>query len=42
VTWDYRDSRGASVPAGLYNIVISGVTSDGQTATQTVPHLVIR
>lgn len=42
VTWDYRDNRGASVPAGLYNIVITGVTADGQSATQTVPHLVIR
>ncbi len=42
VTWDHRDAKGVSVPAGLYSIVVAGSTADGQTAKQTVQYLVIR
>jgi hypothetical protein len=42
MTWDYRDSRGAAVPAGLYTILITGRTADGQSASVPVAHVVTR
>lgn len=42
LTWDYRDNRGISVPAGSYLIEIRGTTSDGQSDRRIVPHVVTR
>lgn len=42
MTWDYRDSRGISVPAGAYRIEIRATSDDGQTATAILPHVVVR
>jgi hypothetical protein len=42
LSWDYRDSRGASLPAGAYLVEIRGATQDGQTAKVIVPHMIVR
>lgn len=42
VLWDGRDSRGISVPAGAYNLVIHARSDDGQAARAIVPVVVTR
>jgi hypothetical protein len=42
VTWDMRDSKGISVPAGAYTVQIKAVTADGQSARVMAPLVVTR
>jgi flagellar hook assembly protein FlgD len=42
LTWDYKDNRGVSIPAGQYVIDVKATTSDGQSAHVTAPHVVVR
>jgi hypothetical protein len=42
VVWDGKDTRGVSVPSGTYTIEVKGVTTDGQTAKQIVPVVIVR
>jgi len=42
VTWDLRDSKGISVPAGTYLVEVKATASDGSQARVVVPHLVTR
>ncbi len=42
VTWDYRDARGAALPAGAYIIEVKGTTLDGQSARVPTTHLLVR
>jgi flagellar hook assembly protein FlgD len=42
VTWDYRDGKGVSVPAGSYTVEIKATTADGQGARVLAPVVVTR
>jgi hypothetical protein len=42
VIWDGKDNRGVSVPSGVYNFEVKGVTPDGQTAKRIVPVTIVR
>ncbi len=42
LTWDYRDARGAALPAGPYLVEVRATTSDGQSARMVVPHTLLR
>jgi hypothetical protein len=42
VTWDYRDNKGVSVPAGPYTVELRASSSDGQKARVVVPLVVTR
>ena len=42
LTWDYRDGKGAALPAGAYIVEIKGTTTDGQSARVSQPHLLVR
>ena len=42
VTWDLRDNKGVAVPSGAYTIEVKAVTTDGQSARQVAPYLVVR
>ena len=42
VTWDYRDGKGAALPAGAYIVEVKGTTADGQSARVSAPHLLVR
>jgi hypothetical protein len=42
VTWDHRDSRGISMPAGSYLIEVKGSASDGQSDRRIVPYVLVR
>jgi hypothetical protein len=42
VTWDLKDNRGVSVPSGAYTIEVKAATTDGQSARQIAPYLVVR
>lgn len=42
VTWDGRDSRGVSLPAGAYTVEIRATGSDGQVARSVVPVVLTR
>lgn len=42
ITWDYRDSKGVSVPAGAYTVEIKATTADGQSARVVAPLVVTR
>jgi hypothetical protein len=42
VTWDYRDGKGVSVPAGSYTVDIKATTADGQGARVLAPVVVTR
>ncbi len=42
VTWDLRDGKGVSVPAGSYTIEIKAVSADGQSARVVAPLVVTR
>jgi hypothetical protein len=42
ITWDLRDGKGVSVPAGAYTVEIKAVTADGQSARVVAPLVVTR
>jgi len=42
LTWDNKDSKGVSVPAGTYNVEFRAVTPDGQVARQVIPITIVR
>ncbi len=42
VTWDFRDGKGVSVPAGSYTVEIKATSADGQSARVVAPLVVTR
>ena len=42
VTWDLKDNKGVAVPSGAYTIEVKASGSEGQSARQVAPYLVIR
>jgi len=42
VTWDLRDGKGVSVPAGSYTVEIKATSADGQSARVVAPLVVTR
>jgi hypothetical protein len=42
ITWDLKDNKGVAVPSGAYTVEVKAATTDGQTARQIAPYLVVR